>query len=549
MTPKQTAMKTGTVYFGDCLKHLKQWIQWNKSLFEMTPSLADLIYLDPPWNSKANYNILFGSGKIDADECPTAQETAFVDMWQWSKEAKQRVNLICGTSYHEDYCDHPARQSMRGLREFIPETGMLAYLAYMAERLALLRVMLKETGSIYLHCDPYASHYLKMIMDDIFGQENFRNEIVWDYGKTSNAAAKKFLRGHDTILLYARNIKEALFHRQFEAELSTRKKQLIEVGYNTKNMNGQRYLYVYDEAKVAARVKQGKLNMETFDIVRNVDTSKGNAITDVWEIDHLNSQSKEYQGYPTQKPLALLNRIIEASTNEGDVVLDPFCGCGTAAVAAAMLKRKFVGIDISLYTVETVTYGRLNKEAGIAEEDIQIRGIPEDLDSARRLAKDDPFAFEIFAVEACRPGMVANKIQRGDKGIDGRGMLLHPVQEKGKKKRLILAQVKAGKPTPSDVRDFANVIRDTKGAVAGVFITLERNQWTRGMQEIADRQGTFKHEHSADEYPRLQHWHIGQFYYKTPSKRLPFLPELADIKGKEMVSIKQTGFLTRQYGS
>lgn len=171
------------------------------------------------------------------------------------------------------------------------------------------------------------------------------------------------------------------------------------------------------------------------------------------------------------------------------------------------------------------------------------------MEAARFLAKHDPFDFEIFAVEACRPGMVANKDQRRDKGIDGRGFLLHPVKEKGKKKRLILAQVKAGKPTPSHVRDFANVIRDTKGAVAGVFITVERNWWTRDMQEIADRQGTFKHEHSADEYPKLQHWHIGQFYFKTPHLRLPHLPEMADpLSGKEMISWKQTGFLSRQYG-
>ena len=515
---KKTEMKTGAVHYGDCLKHLTQWIRWNRGLSELPQALADLIYLDPPWNSKANYNILFGQGKADADDCPTAQETAFVDIWQWGQEAEKRTNLICGDVYHDDYCDHPARKSIRGVREFIGETGMLAYLSYMAERIALLRMMLKETGSIYLHCDPTASHYLKMIMDDIFGKQNFRNEIVWCYTTPANTK-RWFPRKHDIILFYAKNKGNAF------------------------NLDSVRVPY-------ARGSKLDGKGWETGQTYSEEEVQKGKVVPDWWpDITPVQRLIKERTGYKTQKPLALLKRIIQASTNEGDVVLDPFCGCGTAVVAASMLKRKFVGIDISLFSVETVTYGRLNKEAGIAEEDIQIRGIPEDLESARRLAKDDPFAFEIFAVEACRPGMVANKDQRRDKGIDGRGFLLHSVKEKDKKNRQILAQVKAGKPTPSQVRDFANVIRDTKGAIAGVFITVEKGHWTADMREIAYRQGTFKHEHSADEYPRLQHWHVGQFFYKTPHLRLPFLPEMADpLSGKEMTSMKQTGFLSRQYG-
>ena len=535
MTPKQTAMKTGTVHFGDCLKHLKQWIQWNRGLSELSLSLADLIYLDPPWNSKANYNVLFGSGKSDADDSASAQETAFTDMWQWNKEAKERVNLICGTRYHEDYCDHAARKSMLGLREFIPETGMLAYVSYMAERLALLRLMLKETGSIYLHCDPTASHYLKMVMDDIFGPKCSRNEIVWCY-KTGGTSKRWFGRKHDTILCYGKSRQnmstQRSIHGKTKFNLPMQKSILDE-----SNRHG------WDEHSSAGK-KLGFQRDEDGLLFRMV------GCRDWWDdLPYLHPRDSERTGYKTQKPLALLKRIIEASSNPGDVVLDPFCGCGTAVVAASMLKRKFVGVDISLFSVETVTYNRLQSEARLPEESIHIRGIPEDLDSARRLAKDDPFAFEMFAVEACRPGMVANKIQRGDKGSDGTGMLLHPVKEDGKKKRKILAQVKAGKPTLSQVRDFANVIKDTEGAVAGVFITLERNQWTRGMQEKADMQGTFKHEHSADEYPRLQHWHVGQFYYKTSHLRLPNLPELADpLSGKEMTALKQTGFLSRQYG-
>ena len=528
-------MKTETVHFGDCLKHLKQWIKWNKSLFELQPALADLIYLDPPWNSKASYNVLFGQSQADLADCTTAQETAFVDMWQWSKKAEERVERLC-----DDNEDHPAGKSMRGLREFIPETGMLNYCAYMAERLALLRMMLKETGSIYLHCDPTASHYLKMLMDDIFGAKNFRNEIVWHYS-AGHSPRKDFKRKHDIIFRYVRDSNKFTFNQpRMPYFFRTEKEKDIE--FKFRDELGR--LYRQNRTKD----KHGNPKRFYFDEGTPVDT--------VWsylrekEMNSLGATSKERTGFPTQKPLKLLKRIIEASTNEGDVVLDPFCGCGTSVVAAAMLKRKFVGVDISYYSVKTVTYNRLQSEARLPEESIHIKGIPEDFEGAKWLAKDDPFSFEIFAVEACHPGMMANKIQRGDKGIDGRGKLLHPVKEKGKKKSMILVQVKAKeKPAPADVDAFANVIRNTKGAVAGVFITVERNQWTTRMREIAAQEGTFKAVGSAEEFPRLQHWHVGQFFYKTERRQRPHLPEMADpLSGKEMTALKQTGFIMKRYG-
>lgn len=301
-------------------------------------------------------------------------------------------------------------------------------------------------------------------------------------------------------------------------------------------MNGQRYLYIYDESKVDVKVKQGKFNMETFDIVRKVDTTKGNAITDVWEIDHLNSQSKEYLGYPTQKPLALLERIIKASTNEGDVVLDPFCGCGTALEAAALLGREFVGIDISLFSVETVVHDRL-PGSGVL---IDITGIPAEPAAASRLAKDDAFAFESWAIESCHPGMVGNKVQREDGGVDGTGMLLHSIKN-GKNK--IIAQVKASPPTIENIRAFAfNVQRK---AVAGVFITLKKDHWTKGMQEIADSLGKFKYEEGANEYPRLQHWHVGQHFNKKYN-RFPILPDLANPLTDKEITRKQLKIYCKQ---
>ena len=499
--------------------------------------MADLIYLDPPWNSKANYNILFGSGQASDDDAQTAQETAFTDMWQWNPEADRRVKLITGDIYHDDYHHHPAFKSILALKILIGKSGMLAYLSYMAERLALLRMMLKDTGSIYLHCDPHASHYLKMLMDDIFGAENFRNEIIWHYS-AGHSPRKDFKRKHDIIFRYVKDSNQFTFN---QPRMPYHPKD--EYRFKSQDGEGRRYRINHIRDKKTGEYKRFYLD-------------EGTPVDTVWsylrekEMNSLGSTSKERK-YPTQKPLKLLKRIIQASTDEGDVVLDPFCGCGTAVVAAHQLKRKFVGVDISLFAVETVAYNRLLNEAKMPEKDIRVLGIPMDLSQARRLAKDDPFAFEIFAVEACIPGMVANKSQRRDKGIDGKGWLLHPVNENGKKKSLILAQVKAGKPTLSHVRDFAHVIQTAEGAVAGVFITVEKAEkghWTDGMREVVAQLGTFKHEHSMEEFERLQHWHVGQFFYKSARQRLPHLPELLDPYKKEKVPIRQTGFLTKQYG-
>ena len=234
------------------------------------------------------------------------------------------------------------------------------------------------------------------------------------------------------------------------------------------------------------------------------------------------------------------------STNPGDVVLDPFCGCGTTVVAAHQLERKFVGIDISLHASVNETIERLKNEAKMPEKEIRISGIPADARSAIRLAKDEPFEFERFAVQACHPALFPNLKQRSDKGIDGRGKLLHPIKENGQKKTKIIVQVKAGKPSIDQVKAFAHVIEHTEGVIAGVFVTAERC-WTDGMREVARELGTFKHEHSLDEFPKLQFWHVGQFFFKHEGQRLPKLPEMADPSNrKEKVSIRQIGFLAKK---
>ena len=291
---------------------------------------VDLIYADPPFNSKKDW--------IDFKDTFTEKDIDDKDM-----------------SY---MCVHKSK-----LYNIIEEIGDVGkgkfYLYFMALRIIELHRVLKNTGSIYLHCDPTMSHYLKLVMDVIFGTDNFKNEIIWDYGKVSNATSKRFLRGHDVILFYTKN-RDALYNRLFDSELSKRKQQLIKAGYNTKIMNGEKYLYVYNKDVVDTKIKNGQLDIKQFDIVRNVDITRGNAITDVWDIKHLNSMAKERTGYPTQKPLALLDRIIQASTNKGDVVLDPFCGSGTTLVSAKRLGRKWIGIDVSKKSIE-MSKDRLNK--------------------------------------------------------------------------------------------------------------------------------------------------------------------------------------------
>ena len=518
-------MQTSSVYYGDCLNHLTQWNNWNRwdennnARLKTDRKLADLIYLDPPWNSDTYYNITYETPD-NKQKGNTAQSTVFTDVWEWGDAANERLARLT-----KDYISPKdplspllrARECIAGLTHFLGKTGMLAYLTYMAERLAMCRELLKDTGSIYLHCDPYANYYLRMLMDAVFGAENFRNEIVWFY-KHMSRTNRYFPRKHDTIFCYGKTAQDS--KTQSNPALKTKfNPDAVRIPYDEKTVRR------YQKPVVFPGGKEAKMN-------------KGGIIPyDVWEIPPIRNVSKERRGYRTQKPLKLLKRIIEASTNEGDVVLDPFCGCGPAVVGAHQLKRKFVGIDISLFTVQSVVRVWLT-EIGLGN--IRIAGIPEDLASARKLAVDDPFAFETFAIELCHPAFVANKEQRKDGGVDGKGVLLQPVKENGKWKNIVLAQVKGGKNPPdiNKVKAFARDIEKTEGVIAGVFITVEQKHWTREMKKIAREMGKFKQPGSASKYPRLQHWHIKRADLRareeTMFEGLPNLPELLGLDKKPL---------------
>ena len=452
-------MKKNTLYYGDCLDVMGKWDDHS----------IDLIYLDPPFNSKANYNILFGTQRNGGDKNDLAQLTAFTDTWEWDENAEKRVRLI------KSAIAHPAHRAICAFSEIYPDgSGMFSYLSYMAERIAVMHRLLKNTGSMYLHCDPTASHYLKIIMDEVFGKGNFRNEIIWGY-KSGGASKTRWAKKHDVLLYYAKNAK-AVF---FEA--------IKEKSYN-REFKPYRFKGV-DEYK-------DETGWYTLVNMR-----------DIWQIDMVGRTSKERLGYPTQKPLALLKRIVMASSNQGDIVLDPFCGCGTTIEAAHLLKRDWIGIDISAYAIEVVRRERMK------DLRIDLAGVPKDLKGAMDFSTRNPFDFEKWAVTRI-PGFAPNSVQRGDGGIDGRALIYGAKKEQN----LCIAQVKGGKPSIDSLRAFSSVTAGGK-AVIGVFITLEKWDTPAVRKCVADA-GTLKRGET--EFNRLVMYTIDE-HFQGIAPKLPAL--------------------------
>ena len=317
---------------------------------------VDLIYLDPPFNSKRFYSAPIGS---------KAAGSSFKDMWTWQDVNEEYLNTLAD--------NYPA------LTEFIAAAGvmhskaMAAYLTYMAQRVVEMHRVLKDTGSLYLHCDPTASHYLKALLDEIFGRENFRNEIIWCYRKWTNIA-NSFQHNHDVILFYTKSNKFT-FNKLSNDPF---KDNYFQKGYSTNTVKSKSGKYsqliVYDEEKAKHLIESGKYD----NVVYRKGTTKV-SMPDWWEVSILNSQSKERTGYPTQKPLALLHRIIKASSNEGDIVMDPFCGCATTCVAAQQLGRKWIGIDIEKQAAG-ILIERLSNDAGLFKDFVHTSLIPQRTD-------------------------------------------------------------------------------------------------------------------------------------------------------------------------
>ncbi|MGR3913846.1 MAG: site-specific DNA-methyltransferase, partial [Gammaproteobacteria bacterium] len=291
-------MKINTLYYGDCLEVMRPW----------PDASVDLIYLDPPFNSKVHYNVLFGAGKHERKE-DLAQMTAFSDVWEWDIAAEQRVANI------ERAIAHPAHAAICAFRILYPHgSGMLSYLSYMAERIAEMKRLLKPSGGIFLHCDPTADYHLRIIMDTVFGGRNFRNQIIWCYTGPGSPNMRQFNRKHDVIFWYGAG--------------------------SAWTFNADAVRVPYIDAKQSLRKRMG----EKFDDPGEIQKyrERGKIPETWWRMRIAPRSKKEYLGYPTQKPIALLERIIAAASNPGDLVLDPFCGCGTTIDAAHRLRRNWI---------------------------------------------------------------------------------------------------------------------------------------------------------------------------------------------------------------
>jgi len=492
------AMKRNTLYYGDCLEVMRAWPE----------ACVDLIYLDPPFNSNADYNIIYGNQQAPAGQIrrkDLAQLTAFSDTWEWSEKTAVRISAI------KQSVGYPARNAVRALDIHYPGgSGMLAYLVYMADRISEMSRVLKDTGAFYIHCDPTASHYLKMICDCVFGARNFRNEIIWHHPKIG-VAKRKFTANTDTLLFYAKSDDHYFSpqHGDEPNELHTRWKS---------KLRGDKLYYaqakrikdspVRSKIRVAEKTLGRRLN--DADVVVDFALPENRkAMDNVWKIPFLKGNAKESLGYPTQKPLALLKRVVLASSREGDLVLDPFCGCGTTVEAAMQLKRDFIGIDISMYALDVIQKERLTDVKFV------IEGIPRDLQGAQAMLRARPFAFEKWAVHLI-PGFISNNKQTGDGGIDGwAGLLAPPDGEDG----ICIAQVKGGKPSVDALRAFAGKIKNREASV-GVFITMEK--WdTPTVKQCVAEAGALQQGASA--YNRLVMWSIEEYFAGAK----PALPPLA----------------------
>lgn len=455
-------MQNRILYFGDNLEVLRE---------KIPDESFDLIYLDPPFNSKRPYNVLYKEGLVDSP----AQVQAFEDTWQWTRDAQHTYEELTGIRKSRTKINQDISNLIEALRKIVGDNDVMAYLVMMTIRLIELKRVLKSSGSIYLHCDPTASHYLKIIMDVVFGKQNFRNEIVWYY-RGAGISPRKYGPRHDIILFY------------------------------TKSGN---YYFSPEEIRVpyaAATVERFKHYIGNVRGEKNYGTQKlkvgGKHPDDVFEIQPIAPSAKERLGYPTQKPETLLERIIKASSKEGDWVFDPFCGCGTTVAVAERLNRNWVGIDITTLAINLIKH-RLHRHF----DDIRIfvDGLPKDLSGAKALFKKDEFEFEYWALDMINAVPAQSKTKenmRGaDKGIDGVIKLYLGRENGGDKIGNALVQVKGGKVQRSDIATLKGDIEREK-AQAGVFTTLEEP--SSQMRQEAVQTGDFKDDYSHKEYPKIQ---------------------------------------------
>ena len=512
------------LYYGDNLDVLRR-----REYFP--DESVDLIYLDPPFNSSRSYNVLF---KSESGADSQAQITAFEDTWHWGETAE--------STYDDLIVDAPAKVStaVEALMNLIDRNQMMAYLVMMTARLVELHRVLKPTGSLYLHCDPTASHYLKIVLDAIFGAEHFRSEIVWKRTSSHNDASR-WGSVHDVILYYSKSDQFVWneIYTEYDEEYKKRFRRKDPDGriwtdgdITAKGLSGGGYTYEYKGTASLWRVPletMKRLDQENrlhftrtggIRIKRYLDEMPGIPAQDVvTDISPINSQAKERLSYPTQKPLKLLERIILASSNEGDIVLDPFCGCGTTIAAAHKLRRRWLGIDITHLAISLQKYRLADAFELVSGKDYEVIGEPTTVEGARSLARDSAndgrYQFEWWALSLLRAKPVggrpgSRKGKKGaDKGIDGIISFLDEDDRGRKKPRKVIVQVKSGAVKSGDIRDLKGAAEREQAAI-GVFITLAKP--TADMLKEALSGGYYESPLWRRKYRRLQILTIGDLF-------------------------------------
>jgi len=563
-----------TLYYGDNLEILQDYVD---------DELIDLIYLDPPFNSDQDYNVLFAEKNGKNSQ---SQIKAFEDTWKWGIEAEEA---------YTETVEQGGRlsQTIRAFRDFLGENDMMAYLSMMAPRLQELHRVLKPTGSIYLHCDPTASHYLKILMDAIFEPINFRNEIIWR-STSNNKSVSKYGTIYQTILFYSKSNQiyfspqKAPYTKDYILQYFTGEdergvyrlhdltgpgirhgdsgKSWGEYDPTSVGRHWQPASYLYkkyteltgdDLANYPLNERLDKLNGINLigwsdngypSYKSYLSDAPGVAYQDVWayqpgtkgcvygddnlcidqDVKWLSSGDKERLGYPTQKPEGLLERIIKSSCPEGGIVLDPFCGCGTTIAAAHKLGRNWIGIDITYLAISLIknrmcsTFGdNINFKKGVIGE-------PVSLADAESLAKQDPYQFQWWALGKVGARPVEQK-KGADKGIDGRIIFF---EHKGQKKpQHIIFSVKSGKTDVGDIRDLRGVLDREKAAI-GVLLTLQKP--TRPMIKEASSAGFYSFSGiKSENYPKIQILTIKELLDDRTIKCPPYLHAGGNVTHKQ----------------
>lgn len=533
------------LYYGDNLTIMQ----------EMKSQSVDLIYLDPPFNSNQTYNLLY---KNMTGKPVPEQAEAFFDTWELDAY-KERVARSMPVLMREHGIDDAYvefwRLWMNALRDTQPH--LLAYLIYMTQRLIYMKTLLRPNGSIYLHCDPTASHYIKIMMDGIFGHQNFRNEIIWRRTGSHNSL-KTYGSIHDTILFYSKsdrytfNVQRrpySLKHveKRYKIDSAGRAKQITGGniltgagvskgksgstwrGFNPTAKNRHWAIPKFINDALPEEVQQTDVierleklyEMGLVEIkekaawphpVRYLQETDGQPCQDIWayqpytdgtlygtnegidsDVMWLGPTSPDRLGYPTQKPIGLLKRIISTSTNKGDIVFDPFCGCGTTIYAAHELERNWVGCDIAILSVKLVREVLLEKYRLVEDKEFEISGIPVSEEQAKELFKKDPFQFQHWFVERIGGFPMQKKV--ADRGIDGRMYF-----EVGEDLREMVLSVKGGIVRPTDVRDLRGVLEREPNAELAAFLSIKPP--TKAMIREAEDAGLFEYKGVA--YPRMQ---------------------------------------------